>query len=318
MATPTTRLTRSHEIGASCFTGAAVIAITNPLDCLKNRWQVEPPGGPSNLLDFTRTIVRNEGLVAGLWAPGLVVNMISCTISVGTRLGLYPMLRDAMPSMPSSSSQDPQRSGVGMFVSGLLGGALGYICASPFFLAARVTQAEAGMLSPDTGLYTSGARKGLAPTVPGGGGGGLAILHHHVSTTGVASLWRGAEVLVARGALMSATQLTTYDKSKGQLKSFGLTDGPVVHCLASLAASLTLTTAICPLDVTYTAYLAGPMLGRPHATPLACARALVDEGGVQALFRGWVPLWLRFLPSSVLTFLIYEQARRMLGGRYLE
>jgi hypothetical protein len=31
---------RASEIGASCVTGAAVIAITNPLDCLKQRWQV--------------------------------------------------------------------------------------------------------------------------------------------------------------------------------------------------------------------------------------------------------------------------------------
>ena len=34
--------------------------------------------------------------------------------------------------------------------------------------------------------------------------------------------------------------------------------------------------------------------------------------------RGWVPLWLRFLPSSVLTFHIYEQARRLLLGSYLD
>ena len=181
-----------------------------------------------------------------------------------------------------------------------------------------MTQAEAGILCVDTGLYTSGARSGLAPTVPGGGGGGLAMLAHILRTQGLLGLWRGADVLVARGAIMSATQLTTYDKSKGMLRGLGLTDGPVVHCLASLAASITLTTAICPLDVTYTAFLAGPSLGRPYASPLACVRALVADGGAAALFRGWVPLWLRFLPSSVLTFVIYEQSRRILGGRYLD
>jgi hypothetical protein len=34
--------------------------------------------------------------------------------------------------------------------------------------------------------------------------------------------------------------------------------------------------------------------------------------------RGWTPLWLRFLPSSVLTFAIYEQARLLLLGKYLD
>ena len=125
-------------------------------------------------------------------------------------------------------------------------------------------------------------------------------------------------MLVSRGALMSATQLATYDVTKGQLKRWGLTDGPVVHCMASLAASLALTTAIAPLDVTYTAYLAGPHLGRHYTSPLACAQSLIDDGGLRAMFRGWTPLWLRFLPSSVFTFLIYEQSRRILLGKYLE
>ena len=93
------------------------------------------------------------------------------------------------------------------------------------------------------------------------------------------------------------------DLTKGKLKSLGATDGPTLHTVASLAASLTLTTAICPLDVTYTRLL----VGDPNAGPLQCVRALLREGGPMALFRGWVPLWARFLPSSVLTFIIYEQ-----------
>ena len=203
-----------------------------------------------------------------------------------------------------------------MFVSGLLGGAAGYIAAAPFFAAARISQAEAGLVGAD-GILSTGARKGLKPTAPGSDSG-LPMLAHLARRDGVRGLWRGSTVLVARGALMSATQLFTYDTTKRRLKGLGLTDGPLVHCTASLAASLTLTTAICPLDVVYTAFLAGPAIGRPSASPWACAAALVAEGGPQALMRGWVPLWARFLPSSVLTFLIYEQARRALLGSYLD
>jgi hypothetical protein len=113
-------------------------------------------------------------------------------------------------------------------------------------------------------------------------------------------------------------RLATYDCTKEQLRTSGFTDGPVVHSIASFAASLTLTTAICPLDVTYTTYLAGPSVGRTYSSPLACARAMVTEGGPGSLLRGWVPLWLRFLPSSILTFLIYEQTRRLIVGQYLD
>ena len=51
---------------------------------------------------------------------------------------------------------------------------------------------------------------------------------------------------------------------------------------------------------------------------MACARALVAEGGPMALFRGWTPLWARFLPSSLLTFVIFEQSRKLLLGKYLD
>ena len=105
------------------------------------------------------------------------------------------------------------------------------------------------------------------------------------------------------------------DWTKRSLKAtFAVTDGPALHVAASFVASLTLTTAIAPLDVTYTRYLI-----LQHANPLACAAEMVRDGGVTALFRGWTPLWVRFLPSSVLTFLIYEQSRRvLLGQSYLD
>ena len=130
---------------------------------------------------------------------------------------------------------------------------------------------------------------------------------------------RGFSVLVARGAVMSATQLATYDASKKALTiTGGLREGPTVHALASFAASLVLTTAICPLDVVLTRFQAGPLLGQPFKTPLQAFGTIVGEGGAVALFRGWGPLWARFLPSSLLTFVIYEQARRFLVGNYMD
>lgn len=199
-------MSRTAEIGASCFTGAAVIVITNPLDCLKQRWQVEPRRSGQSLTSFARGIVQTEGLVGGLWYPGIVSNACACTISVGTRLGLYPLLRDALRP-PPVGSQPQQRSGLSMFLSGLAGGALGYIASAPLFCASRVAQAEVGLVAAESGLLTTGARKGLAPTT--NGFSGMPTLMHLARTKGVLGLWRGSDILVARGALMSATQLAT-------------------------------------------------------------------------------------------------------------
>ena len=52
--------------------------------------------------------------------------------------------------------------------------------------------------------------------------------------------------------------------------------------------------------------------------PLACVRSMVAAEGPRVLMRGWLPLWARFLPSSVLTFYIYEQLRMLLVGSYMK
>ena len=174
-----------------------------------------------------------------------------------------------------------------MAASGLLGGALGYTLAAPFFHATRLAQ-----VSEDGGLF------------------GLRALRRIVRE-GIA--YRGAGLLIARGATISTTQLTTYDSAKGFCRDRGLRDGPEMHVLCSVAASLAVTTAMVPLDVTLTHYQTSA-----SPSPLACARDMYQQHGPRIFVRGWLPLWARFLPSSVLTFVIYEQARKVLVGEFLK
>jgi hypothetical protein len=293
------------NVAASCFTGAAVIALTNPLDCLKQRWQLNR--SPQKFPSFVADILRSEGVFRGLWLHGLATNCLACTISVGCRIGLYPLLRDAF------SPADLVAPGA-MFASGLAGGALGYVAAAPFFFASRVAQAEAGLVVH--GKLATGARAGFAPTVTGTSG--IEMIHHLFKNQGFFGLWRACHVLVARGALLSSAQLGMYDLSKRCLIRRGFKDGTYVHVISSVAASVAMTVAIAPLDIVLTTYQAGPFVGRHFTSPLACARALVAEGGVTSLMRGWLPLWGRFLPTSFLTFVIYEQVRMQLMGSFLD
>jgi hypothetical protein len=291
------------NVVASCITGASVIAITNPLDCLKQRWQLSRTS--QKFPAFVSEILRTEGLFCGLWLHGLATNCLACTLSVGCRMGLYPILRDALSTSAIASP-------AAMFASGLAGGALGYIAAAPFFFASRVAQAEAGLLVG--GVLASGARAGRAPSADGSSG--MGMLRYIYKTEGLAGLWRGSHLLVARGALMSSTQLAVYDLSKRALLESGFDDGSSVHIMASVAASLAMTTAIAPLDIVLTTYQAGPFVGRVYASPLACATALAAHRPA-LLLRGWLPLWCRFLPTSFLTFVIYEQLRWRMTGSFL-
>lgn len=274
------------NIAASCLTGSAVIALTNPLDCLKSRFQVANPSS-GGVLAFGGALIRKDGVWASLWRPGLATNMCACTISVGTRIGLYPSLRDALA--PAEGDESRALGALGKVASGLFGGALGYTVAAPFFYATRVSHVQ------DDGRL------------------GISTLRR-LASPGVRSLWKGAPLLVARGAVMSGTQLATYDLTKGVMIQNGLLDdGTLLHCASSLAASVALTTAMIPLDVTLTHY----QVNAGASSPLKVASHLLKTRGPAIFFRGWVPLWARFLPSTVLTFVIFEQARKLLLGEFL-
>jgi hypothetical protein len=298
------RESTARNIAASCITGATVIAITNPLDCLKQRWQISLSS--QRFPSFVRDILQTEGLLRGLWQQGLATNCIACTVSVGCRMGLYPLLRDAL-------SPQGVAAPAAMFASGLAGGALGYLAAAPFFFASRVAQAEAGLIV--RGVLATGARAGHAPSASGTSGVGM--LRYLFEGEGLFGLWRASHLLVARGAVMSSVQLGVYDLGKRCLIGRGFADGTSVHVISSVAASIAMTTAVAPLDVVLTTYQAGPFVGRSYASPLACARALVAQRGPASLMRGWLPLWARFLPTSFLTFVIYEQLRWRLLGTFL-
>ena len=66
----------AHNLFASAVSGAAGMAMFNPLDCLRVRWQVARADAARarTAWRFAAEIARREGLVAGLWRPGLALN----------------------------------------------------------------------------------------------------------------------------------------------------------------------------------------------------------------------------------------------------
>lgn len=316
---------------AGTLTGMTTITLTNPLDTLKCRWQVLPPVPQQELWTFASTITSQEGLWTGLWRPGLPPNVMAMGCSVGLRYGLYPSVRDGIGWMTTVGRREPDGKvgPVGMFAAGLLAGASGYFIASPFLQIKTQMQAEAGRLGPG-GLYETGARAGMPPSYTGtvhalrtlaaagaSDGGGLS---------GAASaLWRGAGVIVGRGAALSASQLMAYDFTKTTMKNSGtLDDGPMLQGVASMAASIFCTTCSMPFDVVQTLYQSARSLGNERqarygsAGPLACAALMMRETGPFAFLRGWVPAFVRLAPTSMFSFWLYEQLRRLVGIGYLD
>eukprot|EP00929_Paragymnodinium_shiwhaense_P122004 TRINITY_DN94501_c0_g1_i1.p1 TRINITY_DN94501_c0_g1~~TRINITY_DN94501_c0_g1_i1.p1 ORF type:complete len:321 (+),score=57.13 TRINITY_DN94501_c0_g1_i1:46-1008(+) len=306
------------NVTASFATGVTIISFTNPTDTLKCRWQVLGQSGQQTFWGYTRTVLAEEGLWAGLWRPGLPPNQLAMGCAIGGRNGFYPIVRDTLGYLTADSSG--KVGPTGMFVAGLLAGMCGYAVATPLLQIKTQMQAEAGRLGPD-GVYETGVRAGQAPTYRNS----FHAVRSIMDSGGVFALWRGASVIVGRGAVLSASQLMAYDGTKTEAKKRGLlSDGPLLHVVASVNAAVVCTTMSMPLDVVLTVYQSSHSLGGERlekygrSGPVGCAAALLRESGPTVFMRGWTAALMRLAPTCVASFWLYEQLRRLVGIGFLD
>jgi hypothetical protein len=80
------------------------MAVTNPLDTLRCRWQVTGGSGQS-FVGFIKSITRTEGIWKGFWRPGLPPNMVAMGFAIGGRNGFYPTFRDGIGTLSGGTEK---------------------------------------------------------------------------------------------------------------------------------------------------------------------------------------------------------------------
>lgn len=81
-------------LAAGCAASLADV-LFNPLYVVQVRAQLDPHVSASTL---ARNAVARNGFVAGLWQPGALAIFFQALTYSGCRVGLYPLVRDALPS----------------------------------------------------------------------------------------------------------------------------------------------------------------------------------------------------------------------------
>lgn len=280
---------------------AVAVALLNPLDTLKTRWQTKPQSASfNNMNDFGRQIIRTEGgFVKAMWMPGLLANSTSILVSTSTRMGLYPLFRNTL----ISSTGAKEKSAWQMFSSGLLAGACGYFLGSPLYQVKNRQQAAL----PEGRQRTVECIK--------------TLLRDN-------ALFRGASVMVGRGAAVTAGQFMGYDLSKTYLNQRNkiLEDGPILHTTSAVCAAFGAATCCCPFDYVMTKYQvqkAAAMAGNTSVSLLSVVQDIYREPlrgpgllhripgmPVFNFYSGWSPLFVRLSIVMSLYMPAYEQVRR--------
>lgn len=289
-----------------CVAAASVAeGVTYPLDLTKTRLQIQGEvasggGGAVKYRGMFRTalgIVQEEGLLH-LWR-GMLPALYRHAIYTGFRMSAYEEIRNQL-----SRENKDNFSLWKKVVAGMLAGGIGQLMASPTDLVKTQIQME-------------GRRRllGKPPRVEGMTDAFRKILKQG----GVIGLWRGCWPNVQRAALVNLGDLSTYDSVKGAiLNNTNFEDNSLTHCMASGCAGLVGAIMGTPADVVKARVMNQPTdefgRGLVYKSSVDCAMQTIKGEGFLALYKGFVPCWLRMAPWSLTFWLSFEQIRHAAGA----
>jgi len=191
------------------------------------------------------------------------------------------------------------------FASGLTSGAVGAAIANPTDLIKVRMQAEAQLLPGQSPRYANT----------------LQAFRHIYRTEGIKGLYRGVNPTTQRAALLTASQLSSYDHVKYfLLRNTPLTEGGLLHFSCSIVAGLVSAITTSPVDLIKTRIMNMKGKAEGKATIIYknswdCLIKTIQHEGVFGLYKGFFPNWIRIAPHTTVTFLVYEKFRKWTGMR---
>ncbi|XP_048744935.2 kidney mitochondrial carrier protein 1-like [Ostrea edulis] len=135
---------------------------------------------------------------------------------------------------------------------------------------------------------------------------------------GTKGLWRGVVPTAQRAAIIAGVELPVYDFSKYWILKTGLLGDHVgTHFISSFFAGLAGAIFSTPVDVIKTRMmnqknLRGKTLSsKIYSSSIDCAAQTVRTEGFLALYKGFIPIWVRLGPWNVIFFMTYEQLKKV-------
>ena len=251
-----------------------------PLDLVKTRMQLTGEGGTGkayrNAFHAIASIVKAEGLL-GLYA-GLSAGLLRQAVYTTTRMGIYTSIADLIP-----------KDAFNIFCKvaiGILAGGIAAFIGTPTEVALIRMTAD--------GKLPVQERRGYKNV--------FECLIRIAREEGILALWKGALPTVIRAMVLNGVQLSSYSQAKEIIVNF-LSDGLLVHFIASMISGLLSTIASMPVDIVKTRM----QKSGGKAGPCKIFMDVIKKEGFFSLWKGFLPYYARLGPHTVLTFIFLEQ-----------
>ena len=276
---------------------------TYPFDITKTRLQAAGEAGGAisgakrGLVGTMTGIVREEGMRA--LYKGLFPACLRHCVYSGIRVSAYESLRE---NVFKKDAEGHFALWKGM-LAGMSAGAIGQFVATPTDLVKVQMQLDGKRILAGHAPRYTGTFNAFATIFRQGG---------------MRALYTGWVPACQRAALVQLGDLTTYDYAKHAImRNLEVADGPLLHAMSSGVAGLVAATMGAPADVVKTRIMNQPVDGAGRGTlyagALDCLRKTVEHEGLSALYKGWLPTWMRMAPWSLAFFLSFEQLRKATG-----
>merc|ERR1711871_321655 len=132
---------------------------------------------------------------------------------------------------------------------------------------------------------------------------------------GVAGFYRGLEANVMRAMVLNGTKMACYDQIKGLIVSSLGWDkkGMATQAAAATGAGVFMATTIAPFDKVRTRLMNQPADAKLYSGFVDCSMAILKNEGPMGFYRGWLPIWMRFAPTTCCQLIIMERLTAMMG-----
>lgn len=253
---------------------------------MQTRIQVSTEYGALGMYGTANKVVSEEGVIS-LW-KGVNAAWMREASYTSLRLGLYEPVKIAFGAHDEESATFLKK-----FLAGSAAGALGSIAGNPFDVL-------------KTKMMTAGGR--VTPSI-------TTTAKELFSSQGINGFYRGIDSNIARAMVLNGTKMAVYDQSKGYVVSAtGLSKNSLAtQFLAAVTAGFFMTCTVAPFDMVRTRLMNQPNDAKIYNNAVDCMIKIAKNEGPLTFWRGFMPIWSRFAPTTTLQLVIFEQLRGLMG-----
>lgn len=268
------------SIGLGGSAAVLTVNLVHPIETVKTRLQIS--GG--SVTGIISGLLKNEGIL-GFW-KGIQAAWGRESLYASIKIGGYGPIRDLY------GASDKNAPFLLKFAAGATSGSLGGAAGNPFDVLKTKMQANAKQKVEISEL----ARR-------------------LYKEQGIKGFYRGVEANVARACVLNATKMGCYDVSKGLVVDYTGWERKDVRCvsMSAFVAGFCMTCTVAPFDMVRTQLMNQPTNKKIYNGFGDCLMKIVRKNGPFSLWRGFLPIWARFAPTTTLQLLIFETLLRASG-----